>query len=100
MPFLPGPIVPIGAPVSPDEIVRPTRVVFRHIGNRKVTSRLFPTAARAYDFAAEQTEVLAVQDVDERPPRQDAPVHRHFTTPGSGRSTATPIGYAIRRITS
>lgn len=68
-------------PVRPEEIVCPTRVVFRYKVNKFLTSRVFPTAERAYAFAAEQEDVIVVQDARERPPQQDGPVNRAFDQP-------------------
>lgn len=65
-------------PVRSSEIVRPTRVVWRYKSNQFLTSRVFPTAERAWAFAAEQDSVVVVQDVHERPPKQDSRVHHAF----------------------
>ncbi len=55
-------------PVSDDEVVKPTRVVFRKCGT--VTTRIFPTQARAWAFAAEVKHLMLVQDASEPVPPQ------------------------------
>ena len=83
-------------PVEAGEVIRPTRVVFRHAESRKQTCRLFPTEARAFDFAAEQADVIVVQDAREAPPAQDASVNRSFVS-RSGAAGAERIGFALQR---
>lgn len=61
-----------------EEIMRPTRVVWKFKANRFLTSRVFPTAERAWAFAADQADVVIVQDAREAPPKQDSRVHRGF----------------------
>ena len=84
-------------PVEAGEVIRPTRVVFRHSESRKLTCRLFPTEARAFDFAAEQADVIVVQDAREAPPAQDVCVNRSFAS-RSGKAGAERIGFAIQRV--
>lgn len=64
-------------PVHGKEIVKPTRVVYRG-SNQFLVSLVFPTLARAVEFAAEQRDVIAIQDVHERPPKQITKVNRSF----------------------
>lgn len=78
-------------PVRPDEIVRPTRVVWRFKANQFLTSRVFPTAERAWAFAAEQADVVIVQDAREAPPKQDSRVNRKFIEFSQSGPTATQI---------
>lgn len=91
MPFTPAPLPSAEPRVTPDEIVRPTRVVWRHPENRRVTSRVFATEARAFAFAADQREVIVVQDARERPPAQDTVVNYSFTDFGSGQRCAVML---------
>lgn len=86
--------IEIGPRVQPDEIVRPTRVVYRHSENRKLTCRLFPTEARAFDFAAEQSEVIVVQDARETPPLQDQVINRSFKNYGKEKMIAELASFA------
>lgn len=95
MTFAPGPVREFDPPLSPGEVFRPTRVVYRHVENRKITTRIFSTEARAFDFAADQAEVIVIQDAFEPPPAQDFPVFRAFTNIGRRRGVA--IGRAKAR---
>ena len=82
-------------PVEAGEVIRPTRVVFRS-ESRKLTCRLFPTEARAFGFAADQADIIVVQDAREAPPAQDASVNRSFVS-RSGAAGAERIGFALQR---
>lgn len=85
-------------PVTADETVRPTRVVWRYSSNQFLTSRVFPTLERAYAFAAEQDDVVIVQDARERPPKQDARVNRAFVeTPFAALTSAAPTKKSKKR---
>lgn len=81
---------PFATPLGIDEVFRPTRVVFRHAENKKLTARLFSTEARAFDFAAQQDEVVVVQDARETPPQQDFPIFRSFATIAHRRGPTRP----------
>ena len=79
MTFVARPVEPL-VPVGPDEIVVPTRVVVRE--NGKYVTRLFPTEARAWAYAAEvpaSSELIVVQPAADRPPMQISPSPRKFT---------------------
>lgn len=90
MPFVVEPDPEI-APVTEDEVVRPTRVVWRHLGGR-LASRIFPTEARARAFAGTLAhDVVALQPASEPPPPQESPPPRKFAGERAGVRTAIAI---------
>ena len=66
-------------PVSPDEIVKPTRVIWKAQAGQ-IRTRVFPTEARALEFAMTKPG-SEISDVTEPVPRQPAAAvnafHRH-----------------------
>lgn len=64
----------------------PTRVVWR-LKTNFLTTRVFPTSAAAWAFAATLPNLVLVQDAKEAPPKQSPSVNKAFATPGSGYAT-------------
>ena len=54
--------------VKIDEVIKPTRVVWRKSGT--VTTKVFPTELRAWEFAATVKHLVCVQDVKDPVPPQ------------------------------
>ena len=60
-------------PTKPVEIIRPTRVTWTH-KNKVRTSRVFPTEARAWEFAVDKKDAI-VTDAKEPVPDHESPHH-------------------------
>jgi hypothetical protein len=78
MPFEPAPIERV-RPVDAVEVIEPTRVSWR-LPNGLLTSRVVPTAARAYELAAGLPEgsILMIAPATSPAPKQDRAVNKRF----------------------
>ena len=56
-------------PLSKNEILEPTRVVWKKCGT--ITTKIFPTKQRAWDFALSIENLVEVQKVEAKVPEQD-----------------------------
>ncbi len=69
------------APMQPDEIICPTRVVWFPWKSVFHSSKVFPTSARAYEFALLQEKLVIVQPASDPVPPQIQRPNKSFTIP-------------------